>query len=102
MPVTQFRKLFTEDKVLNRVQNNISDKFSTLDINPLIDARLLENVSLASGANVVNHRLGRRIRGYIVVRRSANVGIHDSDSSIPDRTINLTASGAVVVSLIVF
>ena len=35
--------------------------------NPLMSGRLMPNVKLVTGANVISHGLQRRLRGYFVV-----------------------------------
>lgn len=72
--------------------------------NPLMNGRLLEGVTVASGANTVNHGLARKLRGYFVVRNNSAVTFYDSQSSNqrPDLTLLLNASGAATISLYVF
>lgn len=64
---------------------------------------LLEDVSLSSGANVINHRLGAKVRGWVVIRKNANEDVWEPaklDNS--DKQIQLDASGGVIVTLWVF
>jgi hypothetical protein len=65
---------------------------------------LLSNIALASGANVVNHKLGRKLQGWIPVRVRASATLYDTQDTnqMPQLTLNLTASAAVVVDLWVF
>lgn len=72
--------------------------------NPLVDGLLLQNIPVVVGANVLNHRLQRRLRGYFVVMNSAAVTFYDSQDSnqMPDLTLILNASGPSTISLFVF
>lgn len=72
--------------------------------NPLVDGNLLQGVVLASGNNVINHGLGRKLQGYIVVLKSANVTIYDTQSTNPhpELTLILVASGAATISVYCF
>lgn len=72
--------------------------------NPTIDNLVLKNISLASGVNVVNHKLGRPLQGWSVSRIRASATIFDTQDTnqTPQLTLNLTASAAVVVDLVVF
>jgi hypothetical protein len=72
--------------------------------NPLIDGQVLSGIVVKSGANVINHKLGRALQGYIVIGNSAAVTFHDSQASnqTPDLTLALIASGAATISLYVF
>jgi hypothetical protein len=77
---------------------------NTLLANPIVNGSILSGVVLASGANTVNHGLGRPLQGYIVILNNSAVTIHDSQSSnqMPQLTLILNASGATTVSLYVF
>jgi len=72
--------------------------------NPLQSGQLLTGISLVNGSTTINHGLGRKLRGYIVVLSSAAATIHDSQSTntMPDLTLVLVSSAATTVSLYVF
>ncbi len=72
--------------------------------NPLMGGRLLEGIVLTTGVNNISHGLQRKLRGYFVVLKSANVTIYDSQATnqMPDLTLILNASGAATVTLYVF
>lgn len=71
---------------------------------PLANPVLLSQISLASGVNTINHTLGAPLQGYIVCLNSAAVTFYDGQGSNPnpERTLILHASGAAIVSLLVF
>lgn len=78
-------------------------------INPIIDlpisaGLILPSITLASGDNSVNHKLGRKLQGWFIVRQRASATVYDKQDSNqhPELTLTLTASGAVVVDLFVF
>jgi len=73
--------------------------------NPVTNPGLLQSVSLVSGANVVNHKLGQNLQGWIVTRmRGSFVQIYDTQDSnqTPQLTLNLHSSGSCVVDILVF
>ncbi len=72
--------------------------------NPLVNGQILPGILLATGTNVINHRLGRKLQGYFIILKSANVTTYDSQAmnQTPDVTLHLVSSGAVMVSLYVF
>ena len=72
--------------------------------NPLVSGLILSNVVVASGANTINHLLGRALQGFLVILNSAAVTYYDSQSTNqrPDLTLILNASGASTISLYVF
>jgi hypothetical protein len=72
--------------------------------NPANNSLILENVSLAAGANVVNHKLGRKLSGWKTTRVRASATIYDTQDSnqTPQLTLQLVSSADVVVDLEVF
>lgn len=68
---------------------------------PSLNNNLLMDLVLASGVNVINHKLGRAPIGWRVVDIN---GIATLNRSAPlnDLTLTLTSSAAVTISLEVF
>lgn len=78
-------------------------------IDPLLgrkqnQSNILSGIALTSGANVVNHLLGRPLQGWKIVRQNAAAAIYDTQdtNTTPDLTLNLNASAPVTVSIEVF
>lgn len=94
----------TGDSSLSLLQTGWSSQLNPLLNNPVLSGRLLKNVELASGANVINHGLGRKLQGWVLTRVRAAETVSDTqdDNSTPQLTLQLTASGAVTVDLYVF
>jgi hypothetical protein len=95
-----FRKVLGGTEENRRLQSNVENAISKLIRHPLMDYRLERSVALASGANVIEHKLGRTPIGYLVVSQSNASTIYDS--SMDDKFLNLVTSGAVTVSLLIF
>ncbi len=72
--------------------------------NPLMGGTLLQGVSLVTGANTINHGLGEKLQGYVVVLNSAAATFYDSQrtNQRPDLTLILNASAPTIISLYVF
>ena len=72
--------------------------------NPVVSGLLINDITVVPGANVINHKLGRKIQGYIVTMNSASVTFYDSQSTnqMPDLTLVLNASGNATISLYCF
>lgn len=72
--------------------------------NPLVNGRVLSNVPVVTGRNVINHGLQRDLQGYFLVMNNAAVTFYDSQltNQRPDLTLILNASGAATISLYVF
>lgn len=78
-------------------------------LDPILDqelskASLLKNVSLAPGSNTINHKLGRKLQGWIITRQRASGAFYDLQESnqMPDLTLVLNSSATVVVDILVF
>lgn len=104
-PPQQFRfrdPVRAED--LNRAQDGLLPTVSALSGVQISDGVLLEEVVLASGANIVPHKLGRILQGWIPVRVRASATLYDTQdaNNTPDQTLLLTASALVTVDLWVF
>lgn len=86
------------------LQTTWSMQLNPLLAAPLSNGILLERVSLASGANVINHKLGRKLKGWFITRLRASATVYDTQDSNarPQLTLNLTSSAAVTVDIYVF
>lgn len=89
---------------INMVQNRWKSILDVLLGNPSLDCSILSDISLVPGANVINHKLGRKLQGWRIVRVNGSVSIYDIQDSntIPELTLILHSSTNVVISLEVF
>jgi hypothetical protein len=97
-------KLQTDNRILNQIQDNVQRALQPLADCPLVGGFILTSVKLASGTNSINHMLGRTLQGWFTVRVRAAATFYDTQDSnpTPDKTLQLTASGAVTVDLFIF
>lgn len=75
-------------------------------LNPFIaqaylNGLLLKQVSLVSGANVVNHKLNRMQQGWVIADQNAVASIYRSQA-FNDETLTLVSSATVTINLWVF
>lgn len=72
--------------------------------NALVNGRLITGQKLINGATAVNHGLGRKLQGWIIVGISGAATIYDTQASniMPELTLNLISNAAVTVALWVF
>lgn len=86
------------------MQTQWSQAIDPVISNPTNNTSILKNISLVTGANVVNHRLGHPLQGWQVIRQRAAASIYDTQDSnqTPQLTLNLVSSAPVVVDLEVF
>lgn len=71
---------------------------------PQNSSLILKNVALTTGANTINHKLGRKLQGWSIIRIRSAATIYDTQDSnqSPDLTLTLNASANVNVDIEVF
>lgn len=97
-------KFKTPDTALTLLQTAWADKLDPIIDNPLSQGVLLPALSLRSGSNIINHKLGKELQGWLIVRQNASATFYDTQASnsLPGLTLTLVASAPVTVSLYVF
>lgn len=97
-------KFHTDDKPLMMLQTAWASELDPLLKNPTNNCSVLSSVQLQIGSNVINHKLGRKLQGWSVVRKRAAADVYDTQDSnpTPALTLTLTSSAVVVVDLLVF
>jgi len=105
--ISRFQQVQTDDRNLNQVQQNLAKSINPLFVNPIINGNLLPDIILTTGDNYIEHKLGRALIGWIVVRRSDGTSqIFDKQSTLSETLqttqLLLNSSGSVLVSLYVF
>lgn len=92
------------DKDFQLMQTGWAQQLNPVIELPINSGILLKNVSLITGSNIVNHKLGRKLQGWIITRIRANETIYDTQdlNSTPQLNLLLTSSGNVIVDLLVF
>jgi hypothetical protein len=91
----------TPDVTLSLVQS----KWAAI-LDPVIDLPInhgitLKNVKLVTGNNKVNHRLDRKLQGWIIVRKRQAADIYDQQDTNqqPTLTLALNSSADCVVDI---
>ena len=103
--ITPFVRHISEDAGLEQVQNNLENTFRSIEACPLLDGHLLTEVSLASGDNDIDHKLGRAIKGWVVTRyREATANVYEKISANKNTgsLLKLNSSAATTVDIWVF
>lgn len=72
--------------------------------NPTNNASVLKDIALITGSTVVNHKLGRKLQGWRIVRIRAAATIYDTQDTnqTPQLTLVLVSSAPVTVDLEVY
>lgn len=97
--------LHTDDKDVLLLQTTWSTQLNPLLAQPISSGQILKSVVLASGANIINHKLSRKLQGWFLVRVHNNFAqIYDTQDSnlTPQLTLLLNASTGVTVDIFVF
>lgn len=89
---------------LPQMQTTWATQLDPIVINPLVKGQLLTGVELSTGVNAINHKLGRKLQGWIVVGIDGVAEIYDTQrtNQMQQLTLNLTSDADVTVNLWVF
>ena len=105
--ITPYVRNTTDDDNIESVQNSLENSFRSIQACPLLDGHLLEGIELANGDNSISHKLGRRLKGWIITRHRetpSNIIDRQKTNTTTDRTLLLNSSlvGTVTVDIWVF
>lgn len=103
--IEPFRKVRTTNNEVRQLQDATAAVFRTMSDREILDGQLLRDISLvALAVTRLDHKLGRDLIGWSVVRKSATCDIWDgqADNISPGRSLLITASQDVTISLWVF
>jgi len=106
----KFKKLFIPAdfpmaRVFNTAQDHVEEVLTPVTNSVIIDGVILEDIDLVSGSfTSIEHKLGRKPRGYLVIRKSAAQTVYEEVGDYDSRKLflKLRASGTVTVNLWVF
>lgn len=100
-----FKKVQTTDKDVNKLQENIGLVLEPVLQSSIIDGVLLRNLALSSSSTtLIEHKLGRKPLGWVLVRKRAQSDVWDTQDSneLQSSTLALNCSSDVTVDLWVF
>jgi hypothetical protein len=102
--IGKLQMITTTDRIINQIQQNTAKVVNPLTTVPLNSGSILPNVTLVTGANSVNHLLGRALVGWFLVRQRSAASIYDTQDTnlTPTLTLSLVSSADVVVDIFVF
>lgn len=90
----------SDDTVLTLMQNKWSSQLNVILALPILNGTELKNIAL-SGQTVINHKLGRKMQGYIITDLDTSAIVYRS-ASFNDTTLVLTTSTPCLVTLWVY
>lgn len=100
----KFYKITTDNTDLNKVQDNLIRTLNPVFNTPILNGSILQNVALVAGSNIVNHKLGRDLLGWKIVRQRAAANIYDNQDNnlTPSKNLLLISDAPVIVDIYVF
>lgn len=105
MSIRAFKKIPTNNKEVDKLQSNIEQFVTPIISSQIIDGILLKDIILqGSTTNEVSHKLGRKLLGWIIIRKRANSTIWDEQDTnkSPSKNLLLNCSNTVTVDIWVF
>lgn len=90
----------TGDDKIDRLEDALQEWARQFDSVPWLDGVQMDTL-LAAGSNVINHKLGRKPRGWWLTRRirAGGAASYPSETASTDKTLTLDAAGAEAVSI---
>lgn len=90
------------DALTSQLQTNIAQALRPLLNNLLLNGRVLEQVTLAIGTNVVPTGLGRPVLGWVITRKRSAANIYDSQDSNTTPALNLLLVSDAVATVDIY
>ena len=99
------RTFNTTNSDTDRLYQNVSQFANQFTTRPFLDGLLLKDLTLTAGSNnPVNHKLGRKLQGWVIVNKTAETDVWAPTSlqTRPDKTLVLSCTANVTISLYLF
>jgi len=93
-----------QKQTMDQLQTKWSAIINPVITNPANNSSILKNITLTTGTNVINHKLGQPLQGWNPVRIRAAATFYDlqDTNQTPDLTLVLVSSANVIIDLEVF
>jgi len=91
------KRINFDDRSIALFQDNVSQAIVPSDNSPFVGGVLLTGIVLATGSNAIQHTLGRTPEVWVICDTNAAQTVYRT--SWTTSVINLTASGAVTISM---
>lgn len=86
-----------------KVDQRVGDLLNLIRGISFLDGTLLEAVSLTTAVELVQHGLGRKPLGYLVLSQNASASIYEADKQLrTNSTFSIQASATVTADIWVF
>lgn len=93
-----------QNLTLDAMQNKWASSLDPMLSNPTLDNLVLKSVPLVVGANVINHKLGRKLQGWKITRQRGPAALYDTQDTnqMQHLTLILVSDANVTIDLEVF
>lgn len=105
MALKNFERVSVTDPQINEIQYRLETVFRPITDSVIVDGTMIEDIELSSGVSTkIAHKLGRTVKGWIVIRKNAAQHVYDENSGQTDLDtyLHLKAGGNVTISIWVF
>lgn len=94
----------SDSEQLSLMQTRWASILEPIISNPMLSGAVLKQVELSIGINVVNHKLGRKLQGWFLVRQRGPANVYDTQdaNNMPALTLTLTSDASVSVDIWVY
>lgn len=86
---------------LDMMQSKWASQLNPLLANPIMSGLALSNISIVTGSNVINHKLGQMQQGWFITDINASANIYRS-ASFNNLTLTLISDNPCTISLWVY
>lgn len=97
----QLPQIISDNQSLQLMQTKWASILNPLIAQPLSSSNILTGITLITGDNVINHKLSRKMQGWIISDINGAATIY-RNAALNDQTLTLNSSAGCIVSLIVF
>lgn len=96
--------MLPQKQPLPLMQTSWAQQLNPLISNLLISGHILNDIPIMNGVTQVNHLLGRKLVGWLIIGVNGAATVYDTQATnpTPQLTLSLTSNAAVTVSLWVF
>jgi hypothetical protein len=100
--IRAFKRIAQKQPELQAVINSVAEFVRPLELNPILDGRIIEGVVIGTSATDIPHKLGRKWVGWFVVSRTSGVVPYETTQTNETTLLTLIAASQTTVDIYVF
>lgn len=100
--IRAFKRISQKQPELQAVINSVAEFVRPLELNPILDGRIIEGVVIGTSATDIPHKLGRKWAGWFVVSRTSGVVPYETTQTNETTFLTLIAASQTTVDIYVF